>query len=124
MATAAGVSSALRRLLQEVRRFGWQILLVGSGFWLEAAVCAESFVVDCADALEGRRPRLATAVGERWGDRIVREVWERLIRAFRWCVPGTRACRGLVMRIDTALLERRGPQRIHRSTPNKNAPGR
>ena len=43
-----GVRAALRQCLREARRFGWQLLLVGSGFWLEAAVCTERFVVDVA----------------------------------------------------------------------------
>src|SRR5438552_1696297 len=51
----AGIRAALRQCLREVQQFGWQALLVGSGFWLEAAVCTERFVVDVADVLEQRR---------------------------------------------------------------------
>ena len=102
----AGVRAALRQCLHEARRFGWQVLLVGSGFWLEAAVCAERFVVDVADILEQRGRQPDHAVARHWSSRIVNGVRERLVRAVRRCEPAARAWQRLAVRTDLALLER------------------
>ena len=108
---ATGVRAALRRFLHEARRFGWQILLVGSGFWLEAAVCTERFVVDLADALEQRRLRPDHAVARHWSSRFVNGVQGGLVRAVRRCEPAARAWQRLAARTDVALLERRNLSR-------------
>ena len=98
-----GVRVAFWGFLREARQLGWQTALVGSGLWLEAALCAELFVVDLADALEQRRPAYATY----WSSRILGGVSERLVRAVRWCAPGARAWRRLAAHTDAALLARR-----------------
>jgi len=102
----AGVRAALRQWRREARRFGWQILLVGSGFWLEAAVCTERFVVDVAAVLEQRRGQPDHAVARHWSSRIVNGVRGRLVRTVRRCEPAARAWQRLAMRTDIALLER------------------
>jgi hypothetical protein len=104
---AAGVSAALRRLHREVQGFGWQLLVVGSGLWREAAGCVERFVVDAAEALEQRSPRSTQGGGGRWGNRTMHGVGGRLVRAVHWCELRARACRRLAVRIDDALLARR-----------------
>ena len=102
----AGVRAALRQCLREARRFGWQILLVGSGFWLEAAVCTERFVVDVAAVLEQRRGQPDHVVARHWSSRIVNGVRGRLVRAVRRCEPAAMAWQRLALRTDIALLER------------------
>lgn len=102
----AGVRAALRQCLREARRCGWQILLVGSGFWLEAAVCTERFVVDVAAVLEQRQRQPDHAVARHWSSRIVNGVRGRLVRAIRRCAPAAGAWQRLAMRTDIALLER------------------
>ena len=108
---AVGVRAALWRFLHEARQFGWQILLVVSGFWLEAAVCTERFVVDLADALEQKRWQPAKAVARHWSSWTVNGVRGGLVRAIRWCEPAARAWRHLAARTDMALLERCNPMR-------------
>ena len=107
----AGVRAALRQCLREARRFGWQVLLVGSGFWLEAAVCTERFVVDVADVLEQRRWQPDHAVARHWSARLVNGVRGGLVRAVRRCEPAARAWQRLAARTDVALLERRNLSR-------------
>jgi len=102
----AGVRAALRQCLREARRFGWQILLVGSGFWLEAAVCTERFVVDVAAVLEQRRGQPDHVVARHWSSRTVNGVRGRLVRAVRRCEPAAMAWQRLALRTDIALLER------------------
>ena len=102
-----GVRAALRRFLHEARRFGWQALLVGSGFWLRAAVCIERFVVDLADALEQRKLPSDHAVARHWSSRIMNGVRGGLVRAVRRCAPAAGAWQRLAARTDLALLERR-----------------
>ena len=102
----AGVRAALRQCLREARRFGWQILLVGSGFWLEAAVCTERFVVDVAAVLEQRRGQPDHAVTRHWSSRIMNGVRGRLVRTVRRCEPAAKSWQHLAMRTDIALLER------------------
>ena len=108
---AFGVRAALRRFLHEARQFGWQTLLVGSGFWLRAAVCTERFVVDLADALEPRTLPSDHVVTRHWSSRVVNGVRGGLVRAVRRCAPAAGAWQRLVARIDLALLERRNPLR-------------
>ena len=100
---ATGVRAAFWGFIREARQVGWQALLVGSGLWLQAAVCAERFVVDLADALERRRPAYAMHCSSR----ILGGVSERLVCAVRWYAPGARAWRRQAARTDTALLARR-----------------
>ena len=100
---ATGVRAAFWGFLREARQLGWQMLLVVSGLWLEAAVCAERFVVDLADALERRRPTHAM----HWSSQILGGVSGRLVCAVRWCAPGARAWRRLAAHTDAALLARR-----------------
>ena len=107
----AGVRAALRQCLREAQRFGWQILLVGSGFWLRAAVCIERFVVDLADALEQRRLSPDHAVARHWSARLVNGVLGGLARAVRRCEPAARAWQRLAARTDVVLLERRNLSR-------------
>ena len=107
----AGVRAALRQCLHEARRCGWQVLLVGSGFWLEAALCTARFVVDVADILEQRGWQPEHAVARHWSSRIVNGVQERLARAVRRCAPAARAWQRLAARTDIALLERRNLSR-------------
>ena len=107
----AGIRAALWRFLRETRRFGWQLLLVGSGFWLEAAVCTERFVVDLADALEQRRLSPDHAVARHWSARLVNGVLGGLVRAVRRCAPAARAWQRLAARTDVALLEHRNLSR-------------
>lgn len=102
----AGVRAALWQCLYEARRFGWQVLLVGSGFWLESAVCTERFVVDVADILEQRRWPSDNAIVRHWSSRIVNGVRGGLVRAVRQCEPAARAWQRLAARTDIALLER------------------
>src|SRR5262245_53139281 len=102
----AGVRAALRQCRREARRFGWQLLLVGSGFWLEAAVCTERFVVDVAAILEQRRGQPDHALARHWSRRIVNGVRGRLVRALRRCAPAAGAWHRLATRTDIALLER------------------
>lgn len=102
----AGVRAALRQCLREARRFSWQILLVGSGFWLEAAVCTERFVVDVAAAFEQKRGQPDHMVARHWSSRIVHGVWGRLVRAVRRCEPAAKAWHRHAIRTDIALLER------------------
>jgi hypothetical protein len=103
----AGVSTALRRLHHEVRWCGWQLVVVGSGFWREAAGCMERFVVDTATALEQRHLGSHQAGAGHWGTRIMRGVGGRLVRAVRGCEPWARACRRLAVRLDEAFLAQR-----------------
>jgi len=107
----ADVRAALRQCLREARRFGWQVLLVGSGFWLEAALCTERFVVDVADVLEQRRGQSSHAVARHWSARLVNGVRGGLVRAVRRCEPAARAWQRLAARTDVALLERRNLSR-------------
>jgi hypothetical protein len=107
MGATAGVSTALRRLRHEVRWFGWQLVVVGSGFWREAAGCMERFVVDTAAALEQRHLRSHQAEAGHWSTRIMRRVGGRLVRAFRGCEPWVRACRRLAVRLDKTFLAQR-----------------
>ena len=106
-----GVRAALRQFLHEVRRFGWQALLVGSGFWLRAAVCTERFVVDLAAALEQRKLPSDHAVARHWSSRIVHGARGGLTRAVSWCAPAAGAWQRLAARTDIALLERCNPSR-------------
>ena len=101
----AGVRAALRQCLREARRFGWQVLLVGSGFWLEAAACTERFVVDVADILEQRRGQPDHALARHWSSRVVNGVLGGLVRAVRRCGPAARAGQRLAARTDMILLE-------------------
>ena len=98
---SAEVRATYRQLLQEVRRLGWQSLGIGTGLWLEAAICTERFVADSADALERRKPE-----PKGWDSRIISEVDERLIRVARGCELRTKAWRRLAARIDATLIER------------------
>ena len=107
----AGVRAALRQCRREARRFGWQILLVGSGFWLEAAVCTERFVVDVADVLEQRRWQPGHTVARHWSVQLANGVLGGLVRAVRRCEPAARAWQRLAARTDVALLERRNLNR-------------
>ena len=107
----AGIRAALRQCLREVQQFGWQALLVGSGFWLEAAVCTERFVVDVANALEQRRWQPDHAIARHWSVRLVNGVLRGLVRAVRRCAPAARAWQHLAARTDVALLERRNLSR-------------
>jgi len=102
----AGVRAALRQCLREARRCGWQLLLVGSGLWLEAAVCTERFVVDVAAVLEQRGRQPDHALARHWSSRIVNVVRGRLVRAIRRCAPAAGAWQRLAARTDIALLER------------------
>ena len=102
----AGVRAALRQCLHEARRFGWQVLLVGSGFWLEAAACTERFVVDVANILEQRRGQPDHALARHWSSRLVNGVLGGLVRAVRQCRPAARAWQRLAVRTDMILLER------------------
>lgn len=103
----AGVSAALRRLRHEVRWFGWQLVVVGSGFWRQAAGCMERFVVDTAVALEQRYLCSHPAEAGHWSTRLMRSVGGRLVRAFQGCEPWARGCRRLAVRLDDAFLARR-----------------
>src|SRR5712691_9438495 len=96
----AGVRAALRQCLHEARRFGWQVLLVGSGFWLEAAICTERFVLDLADALEQRKLSSDNTVARHWSSWIVNGLRGGLIRVVRRCEPAARAWQRLAARID------------------------
>ena len=100
-----GVRAAFRDFLSQARRLGWQTLLLGSGLWLEAALCAERFVVDLANALDLRRPAHARYTRSR----ILGGVSGRLVCAVRWCAPGARAWRRLAAQTDAAFLARRYP---------------
>lgn len=106
---AVGVRAALQRFLHEARRCGWQALLVGSGFWLRAAVCTKRFVVDLANALELRTLPSDKAVAGHWSSRIVNRMRGGLVRAVRWCAPAAGAWQRLAARTDLALLERCNP---------------
>ena len=108
---AVGVRAALRRFLHEARHCGWQALLVGSGFWLRAAVCTERFVVDLADALEQRRLPSDQAVARHWSNRLMHGVRGGLVHAVRRCAPAAGAWQRLAARTDIALLERCNPSR-------------
>ncbi len=105
--TTAGVRTALRRFRDEVRRFGWQLLVVGSGLWHEAAGCVERFVVDYAAALEQQRPRVDRERAGLWGSCLIPGIEGRIIRMVRGCEPWASTCRRLAVRIDDALLARR-----------------
>ena len=107
----AGVRVALQQCLRETRWFGWQVLLVGSGFWLEAAVCTERFVVDVANVLEQRRWQPGHTVARHWSVQLANGVLGGLVRAVRRCEPPARAWQRLAARTDVALLERRNPSR-------------
>src|SRR5574341_387184 len=107
----AGVRAALRQCLRETRRCGWQVLLVGSGFWLEAAVCTVRFVVDLADTLEQRRGQSSHAVTRHWSTQLVHGMLEGLVRVVRRCEPAARAWQRLAARTDATLLERRNLSR-------------
>jgi len=103
--------AAWRSLLRELRDLGWQVLLIGSGFYLEIAVCAERFAADWAAALERR---LLYAKEQPTGSRPRRfmgSVWAGIFRVVRRAEPGIRAWRQQAARWDTALLARRGPAR-------------
>jgi hypothetical protein len=112
----AGIRAALWRFLHEARRCGWQLLVVGSGFWLEAAVCTARFVVDLADALEQRRLSPDHALARHWSARPVNGVLGGLIRAARRCEPAARAWQRRAARTDAALLELRSLSR-HSGNP-------
>jgi len=103
-----GLTTALRCFVFEVRSLWWQLLLVGNGLWLGAAICGEHFVVDLAESLEQRAPRAETAVAGRRGWRILGSIRRRLVGAVRWCQPGAKAWRRLAVRMDVALLKQRG----------------
>ena len=103
---ASGVRGACRHLLEEARRFAWQFLGVGSGLWLEAALCTERFVVDLAEALE-RRLKPESALARRWDGRVVNDLLgRRLVHTVRRGEPGATAWRRLAMRIDTAVVQK------------------
>ena len=107
-ATAA-VGVACRRFLQEGRRVAWQVLWIGSGLWLGAALCTEKFVVDLAETLERRRESQPEGVrAGRWDGRVTDAVWHNLMRVARWCEPRASACRRLATRVDGALIQRCG----------------
>ncbi len=109
-ATAA-IRAALGRFLHEARRFGWQFLLVGSGFWLEAAVCTERFVADIADDLDHRRGQSGRAVTGHWSAQLVNGMLGGLVRAVRRCEPAATAWQRLAARTDVTVLERRNLSR-------------
>jgi hypothetical protein len=106
--TAGDVRVAYLQLLREARHCGWQTLLVGSGLWLEIAICTENFVADWAAALEHQRLRPEGMDAGHRGRQIVSAAQGRLIRFLRWLEPRARLGRRLAERIDRALLERRG----------------
>jgi len=102
----AGVRAALRQCLRETRRCGWQVLLVCSGVWLEAAVCTERFVVDVPTVLEQRRGHPGHAVTGHWSAQLVHGMLGGLVRAVRRCEPAAMSWQRLAMGTDIVLLER------------------
>lgn len=103
---SAGVRAACQRFLLEAQLFAWQFLLVGSGLWLEEAVCTERFFADLAEALDRRKARFESVCPGWWDSRIASGVWGGLIRVVRWCEPRAKAWRRLATETDMALLER------------------
>ena len=104
---ADGVRAAYQRLLQEARHLGWQILLVGSGFWLVAVVCIERFVAAYAEALERQGPGPESVRAGRWDNHLVGEMRGKLVHAARWCEQRAKGWQRRAEQIDTALLKRR-----------------
>lgn len=115
--TDGDVRVAYLRLLQEARHCGWQTLLVGSGLWLEVAVCAENFVMDWAKALEQQNLQAEAVRAGRRDSRIINGARGRIVRSLRWLELRARAWRQLAERIDGALLERRGRSRSRMERP-------
>src|SRR5262249_53636134 len=107
----AGVRAALQRVRREARRFGWQVLLVGSGFWLGAAGGTAGVVVDLADVPEQRRRQSGRTVTRHWSVQLVHGMLGGLVRAIRRCEPAARAWQRLAARTDVTLLERRNLSR-------------
>lgn len=100
------VGTAYRLFEEDVRRLLWHSLWVGAGFWLEAAICTEKFVVDFAETLEQKRAWLEHVSPTRWDRQIVTGTWRWSARVARRLEPGARAWRRLAIRFDSTLLER------------------
>ena len=100
------VRVAHRLLLHEVRGLGWELLWIGSGIWLQAAICAERFVVDLAEAMERRSLEPETISARRWHNWITSRLWRRPVSVVRRCEPATTAWQHLATRIDMALFRR------------------
>lgn len=104
--TTDGLRTASQQLVQETWHLRWQILLVGSGFWLAAIVCIERFIAAYAEALE-QRPRSESVHAEQWGGHLVGKMRRKLVRAARRCGQRAEGWRQRAEQIDMALLERR-----------------
>ncbi len=96
--------AALRR---EVERLGLQTLLIGSGFWVEAARCAERFVADLAIAFEERGMYTSVSTEGHKAYHIIAVIFSRLGYAARRCEPPLATWRGQAARLDQELLARR-----------------
>ncbi len=104
---AAGVEVALRRTRLELRRLVWQAVLVPSGLWTAAMVCAVSFAAELADALAD-----GTALGQspgatRWNPAMVWKIRSGLGRAARRCEQTARGWQHQAARLDQRALQRR-----------------
>jgi len=108
------VRSATRLFLGDIQRLGFLFLRLGTGIWLDAALCMESLVVDTAEVLEQRRAQLERISHRFGGSRVIQWIWGRAIRAARLVEPGIKSWRRLATRIDRVLLEKCRPA-VHRS---------
>ncbi len=100
------IRSVSRLFLGDIQRLGFLFLRVGTGIWLEAALCTEGFIVDTADVLERRRVQLERIRPLRWERQIIQRIWGAAIRAARFVEPRIKSWRRLATRIDRVLLEK------------------
>jgi hypothetical protein len=101
----APLKAAFRLLLTEIRRLVWQILLLGSGFWLAGATSIEGLVVRLACSFEDAKPAVESRPLERSFAHVVHE---SIARVLRRSAPRVRTWREQAASFDAAMLSRRG----------------
>lgn len=102
----SAVKRACLQLAEEVRRLAWQFLWVGSGLCLEAAICAERFIVDLAEALERKSLRPIGTGAWSPTSRLVCRMWRWLSGAVKRWAPRAKAWRRLARQIDAIFYSR------------------
>lgn len=103
--TSAQVRAAFRALLRELRRLVWQIVLLGSGFWLAVVTSMEGLVVRLASSFEEAKPPLESRSLD---PSFVRALRRSIGRVVGRAQPRFRAWRERANGVDAAMLSRRG----------------
>ena len=103
--TTAPLKAAFRLLLTEIRRLVWQILLLGSGFWLAGANSIEGLIVRLVLSFEAAKPAVESRALEL---SFVHVVHEGIARVVRRAAPRVRIWREQAASFDAAMLSRRG----------------